>query len=89
MPSTTRLSTPLLNDAQFASNVKSKSDSGVRPLHTRHNGLYVYGVISFTPTLQRGQHTRQLDEVLRAEMRASGGEDKERIGATNIRPARW
>jgi len=30
-----------------------------------------------------------LDEVLRAEMRASGGEDKERVGATNIRPVRW
>jgi len=60
-----------------------------KPPTLRHNALYVSGVILFTPSLQLREQQRQLEEVLRSEVRASGRQHQKRIRSTDIRPGGW
>jgi hypothetical protein len=55
----------------------------------RRNALYMHGVISLTPARQFAQHCRQLEQLGRSKVCASGRNHYEGIGSDNVRPGRW
>jgi hypothetical protein len=54
----------------------------------RHNPSYTSGINSFTPTLQLADQARQLEEIVRSEVRPPGRQGQKRIVAKDVGPGR-